>query len=129
MRYRAGLSEPQVNTLARLVLAARRIAGKRVKASDFYDLGESEPLNRRPVRYFERRKIEDVNTRLEATLLREHVRPTDLANKAGLSRQALRRLRRGQAIMTVSTLAQIVRAFRRMGRDVKASDIADVGDG
>lgn len=128
LRYRQGRAEPHVENLAKLVRAARRMSGARVKASDFYDLREDEPVNPKRARYVELTNQGEVKTRLEALLRREGVRPTHLARQAAMSRQVCRRLREDKADMMVSTLGRIVKALRRMGLDVKAADVADVGE-
>ena len=128
LRYRAGEEEPQVETLAKLVRSAAVITGRSIKASDFVELGEDEPVHAVRVQDCPWRKYKQPKTRLEALLIREHVRPEHLAAAAPLSRTFLHRLRKKKATMMVTTLARIVRALRRMGRDVKASDVVDVGE-
>jgi hypothetical protein len=127
-KYRSGQIEPGVEPFARLVRAARRLSRKPVTASDFYDLGESEPVN--PIRLHEaqRKPKQPVTTRLEATLVREGVRPRHLARASGVSALSVLRHRTGEVQMMIGTVAVYVRALRRMGRDVRPSDVADVGD-
>jgi predicted transcriptional regulator len=130
-RYRAATEEPYVETVAKLVLAARRITGQCVRAADLFDLGEDEPVNpeptlrRRPARGGVR---EFYNTRFDSCLIREGVLPAHLARESGISRPTVLKKRTGEESFRVSVLATLVRALRRMGRNVRASDLANLGE-
>lgn len=128
--YRSGHQMPKVTTLARLVAAAARLLGRPVRASELYDVGEDEPLGSR--RFLESeggRPRQTFDTPLDELIRRNNFRTADVADESGISRQLLLRYRAGRATMRVSSLARIVRAFRRNGFDVRASDVADVGEG
>lgn len=130
-RYRAGESEPNVRQLVRLVGAARRILGRAVHASELYDLGENEPrangLPRRVHRENRRRRV--FNSRLDHLLRKFGVAPSAFARESGLSRHGLWRIRAEEDSPMVSSVRQIVQAFRRLGYDVKASDVIELSDG
>lgn len=130
-RYRAATADPYVETLAKLVRAARRITGRQVRAAELFDLGEDEPVNREPC---PRRKAtrggvrEFYNTRFDGCLIREGILPAHLARESGISRPTILKKRTGAESFRVSVLAKLVRALRRMGREVQASDLANVGE-
>jgi len=130
-RYRAGLDEPSVPVLARLVrAAARTLAHLSIRASELCYLGEDQPLGRLAVRH---RKFQPsiayayYDTRLDRYLLLFNIEPTYLARVSGVARQLLLKKRPGAPIMP-STLARLLIALRQMGYDVRASYLADVGD-
>jgi transcriptional regulator with XRE-family HTH domain len=130
-KYRAGKQEPSAIALANIVRAARRITGKPVRAAELYDVGDDEPLNTlAPEPFFEKRgTVRHVyNTRLDQCLIREGIKPARLARASGISRLALHRKRSGREIPRVSAIAKLVKAMRRLGRDVTASDLFDVGE-
>ncbi|MDP9192358.1 MAG: hypothetical protein M3P06_11725 [Acidobacteriota bacterium] len=127
-RYRAGLDEPKERNLAKLVRAARKITGKQIRASEFFDLGEDEPLGTRRERQYASPGRKAFKTRFDQCLLREDVSPVDLARECGLSRQQVFKTRSGAASFSRPGLEKIVRGMRRLGRDVRASDIVDVGE-
>jgi predicted transcriptional regulator len=130
-RYRSGRGMPRTDTLAILVRAARKITGQGIRAQDLVDVGDEEPLN--PSRDGDDGSLltngERDQTRINRCMTREGVRPARLAREAGVSRQNLLRLRtdtgRG---MSVTVLRALVTAMRRMGKDVRASDVADLGE-
>jgi transcriptional regulator with XRE-family HTH domain len=131
-KYRAGTQEPTLETLAALVSAARRVSGLPVKAADLYDVGEDEPLNTTDPEPFAapRGDIRNLyDTRFDKCLVREGIRPSRLARTAGMSRLSILRKRAGRESPTVGVLARLVRAMRIMGRDIRASDLFDVGEG
>jgi hypothetical protein len=127
-RYRAGLDEPTERNLVKLVRAARRITGQQVLANEFFDLGEDEPLRPRRERQYKSPGRKAYNTRIDQCLLREDVLPIDLARAAGLSRQTVFKKRSGAEAFSIGILAKLVRGMRRLGRDVRAADLVDVGE-
>lgn len=132
-RYRSGRGTPSTGTLAILVRAAQKITGQRIRAQDLLDVGDEEPLNRA----MDEEELppptngKRLQTRINRCMTREGVRPARRAREAGVSRQNLLRLRtdtaRGRG-MSVGVLRALVSAMRRMGRDVRASDVIDVGE-
>jgi hypothetical protein len=127
-RYRAGLDEPTERNLAKLVRAARKITGKQIRASEFFDLGEDEPLGPWRERQYASPGRKAYDTRFDRYLVREDVLTVDLARECGLSRQQVSRNRSGAAAFSRPGLEKVVRGLRRLGRDVRASDLVDVGD-
>lgn len=127
-RYRAGLDEPTERNLAKLVRAARTITGKPIRASEFFALGEDEPLGPRRERQYCSPGRKTYDTRFDRCLLREDVLTVDLARECGLSRQQVFKTRSGAAAFSRPGLEKVVRGMRRLGRDVQASDIVDVGE-
>jgi hypothetical protein len=127
-RYRVGVEEPLVETLARLVRAARQLSGRPVKASEFFDLGEAEPINLigpKPARWHFGKTYD---TRFDKNLIRERVLPAQLARESGVLRATILRKPSGADSITVGMLAKFVRAMRRIGRATMASDSADLGE-
>jgi hypothetical protein len=127
-RYRAGLDEPTERNLAKLVGSARRITEKQIMASEFFDLGEDEPLGPRRERQYPSPGRKSYNTRFDRYLLREDVLTVDLAKACGLTRQQVSKKRSGAASFSRAGLEKIVRGLRRLGRDARARDIVDVGE-
>ena len=127
-RYRAGLDEPTERNLAKLIRAARKITGKQLRAGEFFDLGEDEPLGPRRERQYASPGRKAYMTRFDEYLLREDVSPVDLARECGLSRQQVFKTRSGAAAFSRPGLEKVVRGMRRLGRDVRASDLVDVGE-
>lgn len=130
-RYRSASEEPTADYLAKLVRSASRILRRPVKASEIYDLGEGEPLGKNDLRRDYRtnegsRKF--YRSQLDTLLRRIGLPPSAFAREANISAHTLLRIRSQQASPMVSTLRALVVAMRRMGHDVTASDIADVGD-
>jgi len=127
-KYRSEFDQPGAKVLAKLVRSASRILGRRVEASELYDLGETEPLGQqRQFRWSsECKKVFD--SRLDQLLRRIGLPPSTLARKAAMSTNTLLRLRALHATPMVSTVRQFVVALRRMGFDVRAPDIIDVGE-
>lgn len=128
-KYRSEQQSPRVTTLARLVQSASRLLKRPVRASELVDVGEDEPLGpgnafREPMR----RGGRAFGTRLDQLIRKHRIRPLRLAEESGLNRQLLLRHRINPSMMRTSTLAKIVRAFRRNGIDVRASDVVDVGE-
>jgi hypothetical protein len=127
-RYRAGLDEPTERNLAKLVRAARRITGQRISAGEFFDLGEDEPLRTRHESQYASPGRRIFGTRFDRCLVREGVLPIDLARASRLSRQSVFKKRKGTEAFSRPILAKLVRGMRRLGRDVRASDLVDVGE-
>jgi hypothetical protein len=127
-RYRAGVDEPTERNLAKLVRAARKITGKPIMASELFDLGEDVPLGPRRERQYASPGRKVYNTRFDQYLLREDVLPMDLARESGLSRQQVFKTRSGAAAFSRTVLSKLIRGMRRLGRDVRASDLVDVGE-
>jgi transcriptional regulator with XRE-family HTH domain len=68
------------------------------------------------------------NTRLDQFLAREEVNLAELARLAGLSRQALGRIRAGRDGASEETIARLVLALRTLlRREVRATDLFDLG--
>jgi hypothetical protein len=93
-------------------------------------LGEDEPVNTTHPYPRVRRKAysKTYSRRFERCLVREEIPPGRLAYEAGVSRQGLVRKRADSEAATVIYIAKIVRAMRRLGRDVRAADLFDVGE-
>lgn len=130
-RYRSGREQPYSHNLAALVRAARKITGRPVAAHELVDLGEDEPLNTvSPTPFLHStRARKQFHTRLDQCLLREGVLPALLAREASVSRQNLLRKRCStEAGMSVGFLHALVCAMRRLGRDIRASDLIDLGE-
>jgi hypothetical protein len=127
-RYRAGFEEPTERNLAKLVRAARKITGQPITAREFFDLGEDEPLGPRYESPYKAPGRKQYNTRFDRCLLREDLLPVDLARASGLSRQTVFKKRAGVETFSIVGLAKLVRGMRRLGRDVRASDLVDVGE-
>jgi transcriptional regulator with XRE-family HTH domain len=125
-RYLHGRSFPRALILARLVWAARRIAGIHVMASDLYDLGEEEPVSLAPKSGSTSRSNYD--TRLDRYLRQNGISPAKLARHSGVARPLLNRKRTGEQQPTVGVIRRLVRALRQMGYDARASDLFDVGE-
>ena len=128
LRYRSGEDVPRSNTLAILVRSLTTASGKPVNAADLYDLGEDEPLGTQTAAKRRSRVGKSFNSRLDQTLQRLGALPTPVADEAKVSRQVVGRLRAGRDFPRVTTIAKLVRALRRMGHDVSASDLFDVGE-
>ncbi len=130
-RYRAATEDPYVETLVKLVRAARKITGQQVRAAELFDLGEDEPVNTEPClrKRAPRGGVREFyDTRFDTCLIREGVLPAHLARESGISRPTILKKRTGAESFRVSVLARLVRALRRMGREVRASDLANVGE-
>ena len=126
-KYRAGLGEPRAGHLARLVSSAGRILGRAVNASELFDLGEDEPLGKKRRPKPAKLTAADYDTRLDKLMRRLGVRPAALAKATGTSRMQIYCVRRGGNPL-VSTVRSIVIAIRRMGHDVRARDVIDLGE-
>lgn len=127
-RYRTGAAEPRSDVLARLVRSAGKLLNRRIPASDLYDLGEDEPLGVPRKTRGDSRVRKPYPTRFDRLLRRQHIVGAQLAVEAGISRQNIRKLRAGLEKPRVRTIAGLVRALRRMGLDVAAGDLFDVGE-
>lgn len=125
LRYRSGQAEPRARALARLVRAARDVTGKPVRASDFYDLGEDEPLGQRTEGRVHRGRRQ-YQTRFGGTLDRYGFPLLLAARQARLSRRTITLFCAGKRDPRASTIATLVRAFRRMGADIAASDLFEL---
>jgi predicted transcriptional regulator len=131
LRVRLG-KDIHLKSVVRVVKAASRILRRQVRASELYDLGDDEPLNTQVESALQQRphaKTRELfRTPLDDYLLRTGILPAELARRAGLSRQALVRMRARRGTVRVSTVRKLIRALRAMGRDVKSSDFFDFGD-
>ena len=130
-RYRAGESEPNVRQFARLLRAASRILGRAVFASELYDFGENEPVAPQPPRRTynaSSRSRKAFNSRLDRLLRKFGLTPTALARDAGVSTHGLLKIRADKDTPMISTIRQLVQAFRRLGCNVRAPDIIDLGE-
>ncbi|HEX6161123.1 MAG TPA: hypothetical protein VF111_13205 [Thermoanaerobaculia bacterium] len=129
-KYRSDQQSPRITTLARIVRAASALLRRPVRVSELMDVGEEEPLgDGTAFRDKLRKGGRAFGTRLDELIRKHGIRPLRLAQEAGLNRQLLLRHRINPSMMRASTLAKIVRAFRRNGIDVRAADVADVGEG
>lgn len=129
LHYRSRERNMRVTTLARIVRGTSALLGRPVRASELADVGEDELLSTTdnfPTRADPRRRQFD--TRLDRTMRDHNIVHDSLAAEAEMSRQLLLRYRTGRTAMRVASLARIVRALRRNGIDVRAADIADVGE-
>ena len=130
-KYRAG-TEPRTDTIARLVRSAAEILGRPVRASELFDLGEEvavgshDPNRETPPRNEAMRK--QYPSRLDALIRALDIPPQAFAQRVGLSRRQLARLRSDKASASIATVRRIVVTLREQGHDVLASDIADVGE-
>ena len=128
-RYRSGDEEPTSDYLANLVRSASRILQRSVRASELYDLGETEPLGRKVLEYRSSRGSRRLfESRLDILLRRVGLPPSALARNANMSEHTLLRIRSARSKPMVSSIRDLVLTLRRMGYDVKASDIVDVGE-
>ena len=127
-RYRAGLDEPTERNLAKLVRAARKITEQPIRAAELFDLGEDEPLRVRHDSQYASPGRKVFDTRFDRCLIREGVLPSDLARASRLSRQSVFKKRKGTQSFSRPMLAKLVRGMRRLGRDVRAADLVDVGE-
>jgi transcriptional regulator with XRE-family HTH domain len=126
--YLNGRHLPRSGVLAKLVRAARQITGVLVNASELYDLGEDERVCRvqsvrrppNPRRFYD--------TPFDRFLRREGILPSQLARESGLPRQVILRKRTGAELPSIPVIEGLVRALRRMGYDVRATDLFDVGE-
>ncbi len=129
-KYRSGTMEPGAAIFAALVRSAATILERPIKAAELFDFGEDEPVAPTPRKRGDpkpSRVRKRYETRLDNLLRRLGVPAAAVAREAGITRQGLLRFRRGQGI-SVSTVGLLVRALRRMGHAVKASDIVDLGE-
>lgn len=131
-KYRAGRRSPSVQTITRFVKGTGLILGRPVDPSELFDLGDDDAVTRiaatkcRDAKPSKTRKTYD--TPLDRFLVDEKVAPADVARAAGITRQALARIRSGTQEPTAATLAPIVRALRRLtGVPVRASALFDLG--
>ena len=128
-KYRSGV-EPSAASLARLVRAASTLLGRRVTASELCDLGEHTavcPIVKPPPRRSYVRK--QYASRFDALIRRTGWPITPLAEELNISKVALLRLRaRAEHSPLAATVRKVVIGFRRLGHDVKASDVVDVGE-
>lgn len=127
-RYLSGTAEPMLPRLSRIVEAARTLTGRSVAASELFDLGEDEAVNTLSPAPFLKptpttRSLYD--TRLDQLLVRLGIRPAMLARTSRLPRQTIGRLRAARMTPTVGMVATLVRALRKLGRDVRATDLFD----
>jgi predicted transcriptional regulator len=125
-RYLSGTAEPMLPRVSRIVEAARTLTGRNVAASDLFDLGEDQAvntLNPAPFRKPTPTKRILYDTRLDQLLVRLGIQPAMLARTSRLPRQTIGRLRAARMTPTVGMVATLVRALRKMGRDVQATDL------
>lgn len=128
-RYCSGSATPRCSRLVLLLRSARELTQTSVCASELYDLGEDEPLGGTLSSADRRwRRSTPWNTRFDRVLKRHGIGPSRLAAEAGVSQRAVRELQAGLTDPRVSTLASMVRALRRMGVNVRAHDLIDIGD-
>jgi hypothetical protein len=128
LRYRSNQAEPRCSVLADLVRGTRKLTQEPLRASDFYDLGEAEPLGSVQPTQRGWRRSRKFDTRFDRLLRTHSIIPSILATETGLSRRLIGLLQAGKLDPKVSTLAKLVRALRRMGADVCANDVVDIGD-
>lgn len=127
-KYRSHAEELTVTSLAALTRAASRILQRRVRASELCDLGDTEPLGH-PYRFAGGYNARiRYGTPLDRFLRRIDVPPSPLARLIPLSPNQFRRIRADEAAPRVSTVRDLVRTLRRMGYDVKASELFDIGE-
>jgi DNA-binding Xre family transcriptional regulator len=134
-RIRAG-HDFSVDTLLRLLKAAREITGKRVRATDIADLGEDMPppgnvssrLRRRP-----QRQRTAYETELDRIMAAHRLSNSDVMREARLSKPTLLKMRQGRikkngkVVITTGTLAAVVRALRALtGEPIGAADITGI---
>jgi DNA-binding XRE family transcriptional regulator len=109
------------------------LAGRPVDARELFDVGEDTPativLPRKMVAKSNRGSLKRYGTNLDRILRGEQIVPSDFARQAGIVRQTLLRLRKGEDEPCLSTLAAIVRTLRGMtGKPYKARHLYDVGE-
>lgn len=128
LRYRSSQAEPRRSTLLRLVRAARDVTGTMVRASDLYDLGDDEPLGEPAGSLSKPRRRKPFPTNLDVVLRRYGFTAAALARNSRLHSRIIRRFQAGTEDPLVSTMAILVRTLRRMGADVRAHDVFDLGE-
>lgn len=129
IRYRSGELVPGVANLAKLVIALWKITGLPIRASELYDLGESEPLGMETQnRCNSPFKGKRFATRFDRFLALRGINPTCLAAAVPTTRQTIYKKRSGAETFTIRQIERVVRTLRRLGYDVRASYIVDVGE-
>jgi hypothetical protein len=131
-RYRKG-GEITTTTPARLLEAASEMLGRVVLAAEVVgDLGESEPVAdpapKPPPTSRGADRTNRYNTRLDNVFAFTSWPVDAFVRRVPTSRAQFRILRMGRG-MTTKTLRSLVITFRRLGFDVVAADIAEIGKG
>jgi hypothetical protein len=130
-RYRTG-GELTTTTLARLLRVAEEMLDRAVLATEIVgDLGESEPVASPPLppppyAARDRDRVNRYNTRLDNVFAFTGWPVDAFVRHVPTSRAQFRLLRIGQG-MSMTTLRNLVIAFRRLGFNVVASDLAEIG--
>jgi predicted transcriptional regulator len=132
-RIRAG-DDFSIDTLLRLVRAARDLTGKDVRASELADLGNDAPMpsvakrrRRRPARSVK------YDTALERLLVNYQLTAAEVMREARLSKPTLLKMRQGRitrngrVVISTATLMAVVRALRKLtGEPVCAADVSGI---
>ena len=133
-RVRAG-HDFSVDTLLRLLTAAREITGKRIRATDIADLGEDMPppdkVPPRPRRLQRQRTAYE--TGLDSIMAAHDLSNIDVMQEARLSKPTVLKMRQGRirkngkVVITTGTLAAVVRALRTLtGESIRAADVTGI---
>jgi len=130
-KYRSG-TEPRTDVAARLVRAASGMLGRPVKVSELFDVGEDVPVGARAddAPAFPRNDLRRKHyaSRIDAFIRLLDIPPNAFAQKIGMSRRQLARLRSGESLAFVGTVRRMVAMLREKGYEVIGSDIADFGE-
>jgi transcriptional regulator with XRE-family HTH domain len=128
--YRSGRIAPRACTIADLVRSASVILSRAVDPSSLFDIGDDEPLatTRVPMANGRAEWRTQYDSPLDAVMRKYDISPLRFASEAAISRQELLKVRANRATLNIQTLATIVRTFRRLGYDVRSTDLLNLPD-
>jgi hypothetical protein len=129
-KQRLPTANPRGNTVAKLVRAATRILGRRVMATELFDVGEDTAVGRVQAFDGDRRGRwqREFDSRLGGTLARIGIGPAELQHISGVTKTSISRICNNRVSPRISIVRSLVAALRRAGYEVRARDVADVGD-
>jgi predicted transcriptional regulator len=128
-------SDPHMATVVVIVRAVSSLLGRRVHATEIFDVGEdtpppSAPLKRKVASEGQQKTLKPSGTPLDRILREERIIPNEFARNVGIVRQSLQRFRSGTDEPCLSTLSKMVSTLRQMtGKPYLASHLYDVGEG